>query len=139
MNQEFLFSYGKIEMTAILVDGVALLPAKEVCQMLGIKNDRQAIKRLDDDERDVIKVDTLGGPQKVNHVNEFGLYRLIFTSRKPTAKAFQRWVFHEVLPEIRRKGVYNAVEAQEKTEFGKAMIRTIYGIESNLLENKKDK
>lgn len=137
MNQEFLFKYGEIEMTAIMKDGVPLLPAKEVCQMLGIKNDRQAIKRLDDDEKGVLTIDTLGGPQKVNHVNEFGLYRLIFTSRKAKAKEFQRWVFHEVLPAIRRKGVYAAIEDQEKTIFGKAMIRTIYGIETDVLENKK--
>lgn len=137
MNQEFLFSYGKIEMTAIMVDGVALLPAKEVCQMLGIKNHNDAIRRLDEDEKGIVITDTIRGKQKVNHVNEFGLYRLIFTSRKPAAKAFQRWVFHEVLPEIRRKGIYNAIEAQEQTEFGKAMIRTIYNIESNFLEKKE--
>lgn len=138
MNQEFLFKYGKIEMVAILVDGVAMLPAKEVCQMLGIKNHRDAISRLKKNERALFKATTSGGSQKMTHITEIGLYRLIFSSRKPEAEKFQDWVFEEVLPKIRRTGVYNLVEENEQTEFGKAMIRTIYGMEESLLY-KKDK
>jgi prophage antirepressor-like protein len=53
-------------------------------------------------------MDTLGGPQDLNVVNEFGLYRLILRSDKAKAKAFQRWVIHEVLPAIRKTGRYEA-------------------------------
>ena len=73
--------------------------AKDVCDALGIQNSRDTIaKLLDDDEKGVASIYTLGGPQQINIVNEPGLYKLIFGSRKPEAKAFKRWVTHEVLP-----------------------------------------
>jgi hypothetical protein len=64
------------------------------------------ISRLDDDEKGVLNVDTLGGSQEMNVVNESGVYNLIFTSRKPQARAFRRWVTDEVLPSIRKTGRY---------------------------------
>lgn len=82
--------------------------AKDVCDVLKIKNNRQAMSYLDDDEKGVITNDTLGGEQKMNTVSEAGLYSLIFRSRKPEAKAFKRWVCHEVLPSIRKNGAYLA-------------------------------
>jgi hypothetical protein len=66
--------------------------ASEACRVLEIANPRDAVSRLDDDERGVAIADTPGGPQEVNVVSESGLYALIFTSRKPEAKAFRRWV-----------------------------------------------
>lgn len=80
--------------------------AKDVCAALDIGNSRQAITRLDEDEKGVILTDTLGGIQELSVVNEPGLYTLILGSRKPEAKAFKRWITHEVLPEIRRTGRY---------------------------------
>ncbi|WP_313937843.1 BRO-N domain-containing protein [Anabaena azotica] len=61
---------------------------------------------LEPDEKGTAIVSTLGGEQEMLTVNEPGLYRLIFKSRKPVAKRFQRWVFHEVLPSLRRTGRY---------------------------------
>ncbi|MBD2526758.1 BRO family protein [Nostoc sp. FACHB-133] len=61
---------------------------------------------LDEDEKGTHNVSTLGGEQEMLTVTEAGLYRLIFKSRKPVAKRFQRWVFHEVLPSLRRTGKY---------------------------------
>jgi len=80
--------------------------AKDVCDVLEIKNNRDALTSLDSDEKDVVKADTPGGTQELAGVTEPGLYRLIFKSRKDGAKAFQRWVFHEVLPQIRKTGGY---------------------------------
>ena len=80
--------------------------ATDVCNVLGIGNPRQATTRLDDDERGVISTDTPGGVQSVATVNESGLYCLVLGSRKPEAKRFKRWVTHEVLPAIRRRGRY---------------------------------
>ena len=74
---------------------------KDICNVLGIKNSRDAIKQLDDDEKGVVLTDTLGGKQTMRVVSEAGLYSLIFQSRKPTAKFFLRWFTHEVLPTIR--------------------------------------
>ena len=83
--------------------------AADVCEALEIAKSRDAIARLDDDEkgRPAI-VDTPGGPQEMATVTEPGLYSLIMRSRKPAAKSFQRWVTHEVLPSIRRTGSYGA-------------------------------
>ena len=83
--------------------------AADVCKSLGIENARQAITRLDDDEKDaVILNDTMGRQQTVNIINEFGLYNLILGSRKPEAKQFKRWITHEVIPQIRQTGAYQA-------------------------------
>jgi prophage antirepressor-like protein len=94
-----------------------LFVAKDVCQALGIKKYRDAIVKLDADERMSMIVDTLGGRQKMTCVNESGLYSLIFMSNKPEAKAFKRWVTHEVLPQIRRQGYYSLYgEANPSTQ-----------------------
>ena len=66
----------------------------------------KAVGRIDDDERGTTTVRTPGGPQEVLTVNESGVYALIFTSRKPEAKRFRKWVTSEVLPAIRRTGRY---------------------------------
>ena len=66
------------------------------------------ISNLDDDEKGVITSDTLGGKQEMSTINEPGLYSLILRSRKPEAKAFKRWITHEVIPTIRKTGGYIA-------------------------------
>ena len=88
--------------------------ATDICSVLEIKNTRNAYARLDEEEKDVRKVDTLGGKQDVICVNESGLYSLIFVSRKPQAKRFKKWVTSNVLPNIRKTGSY-AIAPQEST------------------------
>ncbi len=85
--------------------------AKDVCDILGIANPRDAIADFDDDEKGVVNSDTPGGPQNLNAINESGLYNLIFSSRKPEAKRFRRWVTGTVLPEIRKTGSYNGPDS----------------------------
>ena len=80
--------------------------AKDVCDILEISNSRDAVSKLDSDEKGVANTDTLGGAQQASIISEPGLYKLIMRSRKPEAKEFQRWVTHEVLPQIRRTGGY---------------------------------
>jgi len=84
--------------------------AADVCVVLDIANSRQALTRLDEDEKGVRSVDTLGGPQEMATVTESGIYHLAFSSRKPEAQAFRRWVTGEVLPAIRRRGSYELAE-----------------------------
>ena len=72
--------------------------ANDVCAALGINSPRDAVSRLDDDERTMLTVDTAGGPQKVNAVSAAGVYRLLLTSRKDIARMYQRWITHDVLP-----------------------------------------
>jgi anti-repressor protein len=85
--------------------------AKDVCDILGMSNPSMAVTALDKDEvAQIDPKDYLGSEnrsnQAVNIVSEPGLYKLIMRSRKPEAKEFQRWVTHEVLPQIRRTGGY---------------------------------
>ena len=87
--------------------------AKDVCDALTIEKHRDAVSRLDDDERGSVVVDTLGGKQAVAAVNESGLYNLIFQSRKPEAKVFRKWVTGEVLPSIRKTGSYSVSQHGE--------------------------
>jgi prophage antirepressor-like protein len=86
--------------------------AKDVCQILGIKNHLDAVSKLDEDElKGVGDTDTLGGKQTLNFVSESGLYALIFKSNKPEAVTFRKWVTKEVLPAIRRQGFYGQLNA----------------------------
>lgn len=88
-------------------DGVVLWVLTDVCSVLDIRNSRDAANRLDDDERGVAITDTLGGSQEVTVINESGLYSLILTSRKAAAKRFKKWVTSEVLPSLRKTGMYS--------------------------------
>ena len=80
--------------------------AQDVCDVLGIESARSATAGFDHDEKGVHTVYTLGGSQKLLTVYESGVYKLIFKSRKPEAKKFKKWVFGEVLPSIRKYGIY---------------------------------
>lgn len=84
--------------------------APDVCKALAIKNSRDAMSRLDDDERGVANADTPGGIQEVTIVSEAGVYRLVFSSRKPEAERFKRWLAHEVLPALRKQGFFGMPE-----------------------------
>ena len=92
--------------------------ATDVCAVLEHTNPSVAIGRLEDDERGVSTLYTRGGPQEVSVINESGLYGLIFTSRKPEARTFRRWVTGVVLPSIRRNGRYDPSQAQRGTDLG---------------------
>lgn len=89
--------------------------AADVCRALGLDSTGKALTRLDDDEKGVNSIRTLGGSQMMTIINESGLYALVLGSRKPEAKAFKRWVTHEVLPAIRRTGRYQAGGVQPIT------------------------
>ncbi|MBR3404945.1 MAG: phage antirepressor KilAC domain-containing protein [Firmicutes bacterium] len=90
--------------------------AVDVCRALEIGNSRMALSRLDEDEKGVSSIDTLGGNQKMQIINEPGLYSLILTSRKPEAKAFKRWITHEVIPSIRKYGAYVTDEVLDQMD-----------------------
>jgi prophage antirepressor-like protein len=102
----FLFESERLVRTWTDENGDPWFVAADVCAALGVGNPRDALARLDEDEKGVVSTDTPGGVQTVNTVNEPGLYRLVFTSRKPVAERFKRWLAHEVLPAIRRTGRY---------------------------------
>ena len=83
--------------------------AADVCRILGLDQVSRAMDRLDDDEKGSVKVPHPQSPDKtleMNGVNEPGLYHLVLCSNKPEAKAFKRWITHEVIPAIRKHGAY---------------------------------
>lgn len=96
--------FGQIRMQHI--DGEAWFVAKDITTSIGIKEPYNSVKELDQDEKGLFLIRTLGGDQKMWHVNESGLYGLIFQSRKAEAKKFRKWVTSQVLPSIRKTGKY---------------------------------
>lgn len=102
------FNYEGRHVRTVVVDDEPWWVAKDVCEVLEITNHRDAVGRLDDDEKDAVGLtDAIGRTQETTVVNEPGLYTLILGSRKPEAKAFKRWITHEVLPTIRKTGTYS--------------------------------
>ena len=89
--------------------------AKDVCGCLGLDTSNLS-KLLDEDEKGTYSIRTLGGPQEMSCVSEPGLYSLVLRSRKPEAKAFKRWVTHEILPSIRKTGGYLATKPDDTPE-----------------------
>ena len=105
------------------INGEPWFVANDVCAILEI--DRTQTRRLDDDEKGVCLIHTLGGDQKMSIVNEFGLYSLILRSRKPEAKAFRRWITHEVIPAIRKYGMYATTPTLRKFQENPELIRLV--------------
>ena len=100
-NEEF----GKVRTT--IIDNEPYFVGKDVAEILGYSNTRDAlIKHIDDEDKGVAKCDTLGGTQNMTVINESGLYSLILSSKMPNAKKFKHWVTSEVLPTIRKTGGY---------------------------------
>lgn len=117
MNEIKVFDneqFGQVR--TILRDGEPWFVAADVCRALEIGNSSMAMSRLDDDEKMTISLTDShsgrrGGAQMQTLINEPGLYSLVLSSRKPEAKAFKRWITHEVIPSIRKTGGYIAGEA----------------------------
>ena len=91
-------------------EGEPWFVAKDVCECLELTDVSKTISLLDDDEKGTNSIRTPGGEQQMLVISEPGLYSLILRSRKPEAKAFKRWIIHEVVPSIRKRGLY-ATEA----------------------------
>lgn len=104
--QRFFEENSNVCICAQVINGELWFVAKDVCQALLIKNSRDAIADLEEDEKGVVLTDTLGGKQKMNVINESGLYGLIGQSRKPETKPFKRWIRKEVIPALRKTGIY---------------------------------
>lgn len=91
----------------LTINGEPYFVGRDVAEILGYSNSRKALAdHVDEEDKGVTKCDTLGGTQEMTVINESGLYGLILGSKLPTARKFKRWVTSEVLPAIRRHGVY---------------------------------
>lgn len=123
MNDVKIFEnpeFGRVRTTVI--DGEPWFVAADVCHALDIGNPSDALNRLDDDERTLVSIEGASNGKPVNGVNEPGLYSLVLGSRKPEAKAFKRWITHEVIPAIRKTGGYQVNELTGRELMAKALL-----------------
>lgn len=120
------FTYKNTALRTLEINSQPWFVAKDVCDILELTNIRPSLAALDEDEKGVHTIYTPGGNQEMTVISEPGLYSLILRSRKPEAKAFKRWVTHEILPSIRRHGMY-ATESVVDAMLADpdAMIRTL--------------
>lgn len=116
MNELQIFNYEGNAVRTFDQSGNPWFAAADICRVLEISNSRDAVARLDEDEKGVVSTDTPGGKQNLTIVNEAGLYTLILGSRKPEAKKFKRWVTHDVIPSIRKHGVYAVDEVLQNPD-----------------------
>ena len=115
MSNIQVFNYEQNEIRTVEHEGGIWFVAKDVCDVLGFGNPRQAINtHIDDDEKDVQNLDTPGGVQQMTIINESGLYTLALRSNKPNAKQFRKWVTGTVLPSIRKTGFYATPDTAQK-------------------------
>lgn len=124
------------EIRTIDRDGQPWFVAADVCRALEIANSRDAVSRLDDDEKGVVSTDTLGGMQEMSIVNEPGLYALVLGSRKPEARAFKRWITHEVIPAIRSTGGYSMKDLSP-TDLLELQVKALRAIEQKQDEQQR--
>lgn len=115
MNELKVFQNSEFgELGVMIIDGKEYFPAAQCARVLGYSNPQKAVRDHCDEEgctkRSVL---TNSGTQEMKFINEGNLYRLIVRSKLPSAKKFERWVFDEVLPEIRRTGGYGSVNIEE--------------------------
>jgi prophage antirepressor-like protein len=99
------------EIRTVIIGGEPWFVLKDICDSLGISNPSRVVERLDEDEVRKISPNSklgLGNPGDVpiNAVNESGVYSVVLRSDKPEAKQFKRWLTHEVIPQIRKTGMY---------------------------------
>lgn len=104
------------ELRVLNINSEPWFVASDVACALGYRMASDMTRRLDSDEKGTRSMRTPGGEQRLSIINEAGLYSAILGSKVPSAKAFQRWVTHEVLPSIRKRGGYIAAREDETPE-----------------------
>lgn len=105
------------EVRTVVINNEPYFVGKDVAKILGYSNTRKAIvDHVDEEDKGVTKCDTHGGTQDLTVINESGLYSLILSSKMPNARRFKRWVTSEVLPSIRKHGMYAVDELLENLD-----------------------
>ncbi|WP_304960574.1 BRO family protein [Thomasclavelia cocleata] len=108
MNQLQMFKNKEFgEVRSLLINNEPWFVGKDITKILGYQNGSRDINRhVDNEDKGTTEMVTPGGKQKLQIINESGLYALILSSKLPTAKQFKRWVTSEILPSIRKSGGY---------------------------------
>lgn len=124
MNE--IFDFHGQDVRTVIINNEPYFVGKDVAEILGYTNPRQALKNhVDEDDKGVSKCDTPGGKQDLVIINESGLYSLILSSKLPQAKEFKRWVTSEVLPTIRKNGMYATDELLDNPDFAIAALQKL--------------
>ena len=117
---------------SLMVNGEPYFVGRDVAKILGYANPNDALaKHVDEEDKGVAKCDTLGGIQELTVINESGLYSLILSSKLPSAKRFKRWVTSEVLPAIRKHGVFVMDDIVNNTD---ALIEALQAFKAERLQ-----
>lgn len=99
----------------VVIEDEPWFVAKDVCDILGLVNSREAVANLEEDELRSVTLTSGGQRREMTALSESGLYALIFKSRKENAKRFRKWVTAEVLPQIRKTGSYSVTQKAPQT------------------------
>ena len=136
MNAVQPFDYQGHQVRTLTVNSEPWFVAPDVAKVLGYSEASAMTRTLDDDEKGLQSVQTLGGEQAVTVISEAGLYSAILRSRVEGAKAFKRWVTHEVLPAIRKTGSYSATPALPQ-DYASALRELAASVEAKALAEAK--
>ena len=119
-SQLSTFKFESNSIRTLAINNEPWFIAKDLCDAINISNYRDAIEKLDEDEKGVALTDTLGGKQEMAVVSESGMYTLILRCREAVKKGsiphrFRKWVTAEVLPQIRKTGSYSKTTVDQRT------------------------
>lgn len=135
----FQFDNGSnVRVVPFMDKAISWFVANDVCGVLDIADTSQAMERLDDDEKRIIKIQDNGQGRDMWLISESGLYALIFTSVKPNAKAFRKWVTSEVLPTIREMGKYTLEQEQDRQMKMRMLSNNIDKVDNKIEDHKKE-
>lgn len=121
-----IFNYQGQQLRIVIKNNEPWFAAIDVCELLDIRNSRDALNRLDEDEKGAVGLtDAIGREQNTNIISESGLYALVLSSRKPEAKDFQRWIRKDVIPSIRKTGMYHLELPTSQAELSLMIAQTL--------------
>ncbi len=124
-NSLKIFEYETRQVRTVEKDGEVWFVAKDVCDILGLGNTTEALRSLEIDELSSKVLKSGGQNREMKLVSESGLYLLTFRSYKPEAKQFRRWVTHEVLPDIRKHGIYMSDKLRDAAQVDPEMFEAV--------------
>ena len=144
MNEVQLFNFENHEVRSLLINSEPWFVGKDVADVLGYKNQRDAISNhVDSEDKNTVAIhdgNTRGNPNQTI-INESGLYSLVLSSKLPSAKKFKRWVTSEVLPALRKTGQYQVKELSGSELMAKALIeaQSVLAAKDKQIEEMKPK
>lgn len=133
------FDYSGRQVRVLTIDNEPWFVGRDATTILGYRTTNDGTRWLDEDERDTHWVRTPGGDQEMVIVSEPGLYSLILRSKRPEAKAFKRWVTHEVLPTIRKTGSYGVARFDPRNLDHVAQLAQVAAAQAREIEAAKPK